>query len=58
MGLAAAVYVGHHDLTQMDFFLWGEVKLLVFETPLDTEEKLVARVTEAAMAIFQTSGIF
>ena len=39
------------DLTPMDFFIWGEVKCLVYETPIDTPEELVARVAEAATII-------
>ena len=32
------------DLTPMDFFIWGEMKCLVYETSIDTPEELVARV--------------
>ena len=39
------------DLTPMDFFIWGEMKCLVYETPIDTPEELVARVAEAAAII-------
>ena len=46
------------DLTPMDFFLLGEMKCLVYEIPLDTEEKLVAHVAAAAEVIFQSPGIF
>ena len=46
------------DLTPMNFFIRGEMKRLVYEVPLDTEEEMVARVTAAVMVIFQTSGIF
>ena len=46
------------DLTPMNFFLWGEIKRLVYETSLDTEEELIARVAAAAMVILQTPGIF
>ena len=42
----------------MDSFLWGEMKLLAYETPLDIEEELVARVAAAAMVIFQIPCIF
>ena len=41
----------------MDFFLWGEMKRFVYDTLLDTEEELVARVATAAMIIFQTPRI-
>ena len=45
------------DLTPMDFFIWGEMKCLVYETPIDTAEELVARVAEAA-AIFRETQSF
>ena len=31
------------DLTPMDLFIWGEMKCLVYETPIDTPEELVAQ---------------
>ena len=46
------------NLTPMDFLLWGEMKHLVYETSLDTEEKLVTLVAAAAIIIFQTPEIF
>ena len=46
------------DLTPIDFFLWGEMKRLVYEISLDTEEELVGRVAAAVMVICQTPGIF
>ena len=39
------------DFTPLDFFLWGEMKRLVYETPVPTEEDLLARVIAAAGAI-------
>ena len=39
------------NLTPMDFFIWGEMKCLVCDTPIDTPEELVARVAEAAAII-------
>ena len=44
------------DLTPMDFFIWGEMKCLVYETPIDTPEELVARVAEAAAIIRETQS--
>ena len=44
------------DLTPMDFFIWGEMKCLVYETPTDTPEELVARVAEAAAIIRETQS--
>ena len=42
------------DLTPMDFFTWGEMKCLVYETPIYTPEELVARVAKAAAIIRET----
>ena len=44
------------DLTPMDFFIWGEMKCLVYETPIDTPEELAARVAEAAAIIRETQS--
>ena len=52
------LYIGHLDLILLDFFLWGEMKRLVYKTPVGTAEELVARVAAAAMIISGTPGIF
>ncbi|KAJ4445736.1 hypothetical protein ANN_12421 [Periplaneta americana] len=44
------------DLTCLDFFLWGHMKQLVYETVVETEEDLVARITVAADAIADMPG--
>ena len=44
------------DLTPMDFFIWEEMKCLVYEIPIDTPEELVARVAEAAAIIRETQS--
>ena len=44
------------DLTPMDFFIWGKMKCLVYETPIDTPEELVALVAEAAAIIRETQS--
>jgi len=36
------------DLTPLDFYLWGHMKTLVYETPVQSEMDLVARVAVAA----------
>ncbi|KAJ4434862.1 hypothetical protein ANN_23433 [Periplaneta americana] len=46
------------DLTCLDFFLWGHMKQLVYETVVETEEDLAARITVAADAIADMPGIF
>ena len=32
------------DLTPLDFYLWGHVKKIVYETKVDTVEELLARI--------------
>ncbi|KAJ4432160.1 hypothetical protein ANN_20776 [Periplaneta americana] len=46
------------DLTPLDFFLWGDVKRFMYETPNHTAEDLVARVVEAAHVIRDNVGLF
>ena len=46
------------DLTPLDFFLWGYMKSLVYETPVESEEDLLARIMAAAQEIQETPGIF
>lgn len=41
------------DLTPLDFYLWGHMKSLVYETPVESEMDLVARVAVAAGDIAQ-----
>jgi hypothetical protein len=35
------------DLTPMDFFLWGHMTVLIDMLPVDSEEYLIVRITEA-----------
>ena len=46
------------DLTCLDFFLWGCMKSVVYETGIDSEVDLVARTVSAAAEIRETPGIF
>lgn len=46
------------DLSALDFFLWGEMKRLVYDTPVNSEMDLVARISIAAAMIRETPGIF
>ncbi|GFW96021.1 transposase-like protein [Trichonephila clavipes] len=46
------------DLSPLDFFLWGFLKGLVYETPVATLEDLVGRIVEAAGCVRDTPGIF
>ena len=40
-------------LTPLDFFLWGHMKTLVYETPVESEMDLIARVAVAAGNVAQ-----
>ena len=42
----------------LHYFLWGYLKSLVFETPVETDLELVARMVAAYDIIQNTSGIF
>ncbi|GFX01190.1 uncharacterized protein TNCV_4581561 [Trichonephila clavipes] len=44
------------DLSPLDFFLWGFLKGLVYETPVATPEDLVGRIVEAAGCVRDTPG--
>lgn len=46
------------DLSPIDFFLWGFLKGLVYETPVTSDEDLVARVVEAAARVRDRPGLF
>ena len=39
------------DLTPLDFFLWGHMKSVIFETPVNTQEELAARIVATAAEI-------
>lgn len=45
------------DLTCIDFFLWGFVKSLVYETPVPNHETLVERINEAFVRIRALPGM-
>lgn len=46
------------DLSCLDFFLWGHLKSLVYESPIDSDEDLVARISVAAGTIRETPDMF
>lgn len=46
------------DLTPLDFFLWGHMKNLVYATPVESEQDLVARIVAAAGEITDNPQIF
>lgn len=39
------------DLSPLDFFVWGHMKSLIYDTPIETEEDLIARIMIAARVI-------
>ena len=46
------------DLNPLDFFLWGHLKSLVYKTPVETNEDLLARVLAGCDEIRNMPGIF
>ena len=46
------------DLNPLHYFLWGYLKSLVFEIPVETDIELVVRIVAAYDIIQNTSGIF
>jgi len=41
----------------MDYFLWGRIKALIYTSPVDSEDDLIARIVEVAATITQQTGI-
>ncbi|GFY23618.1 uncharacterized protein TNCV_1039171 [Trichonephila clavipes] len=53
--------LGHPDLLIYRgsiIFLWEHLKILVYVTPLDSDEDLVARIPEAEALLREIPGIF
>lgn len=46
------------DLTPLDFGLWGHIKSLVYSSPVESEEDLLARILAACQTIQDMPGIF
>lgn len=46
------------DLNSLDFFFWGHLKALVYQTPVQTEEDLRNRIVASCDIIRDTPGIF
>ena len=46
------------ELTPLDFFVCGYMKALIYMSPIDLEEAVIARIAEAAATIRQQPGIF
>jgi hypothetical protein len=45
------------DLTPLDYFVWGHVKSLIYDTHVDIEFELLARILVVCDVIHETPGI-
>jgi hypothetical protein len=45
------------DLNHCDFFLWGHLRQIVYETPVNTVEELTVRVNNAAESVGRNSDM-
>jgi hypothetical protein len=41
----------------MDYFLWGHIKAMIYTSPVDSEDDLIARIVVAAATITQQPSI-
>jgi hypothetical protein len=41
------------DLTPMDFFIWNHIEILIYTSPVDSEEDLVTHTAEAEANVRQ-----
>lgn len=46
------------DLNPIDFFLWGHLKSLVYETPVDREDELLPRIQAACEQVRTIPRVF
>ena len=46
------------DMTPLDFHFWGYMKTVVYETPVQTQQDLVARIQVAPGVIRDRPGIY
>ena len=46
------------DLDQLDFYLWGYLKAIMYSTPIDNVEILRQRIKQGCQQIRQTPGIW
>ena len=46
------------DLNPLDFFFWEHMKSLIYQSPVDSAEDLVARIVVVAVKISATPGTF
>ncbi|GBM99322.1 hypothetical protein AVEN_264626-1 [Araneus ventricosus] len=45
-------------LSSLDYFLWGDLKSLVYATLVDSDEDIVDRISAAAARVREIPGIF
>ncbi|KDR08438.1 hypothetical protein L798_01785, partial [Zootermopsis nevadensis] len=46
------------DLTPLDYYFWGHVKSIVYETPVYDPEQLLARILAASDVVRETPEAF
>ena len=46
------------DLTPLDFYYWGHLKNMIYQTPVESEVELIGRLVDAAARITETPGVF
>lgn len=46
------------DLSPLDFFFWGRLKALMYETPIESPEELVARLSAAVGEVLEKPDVF
>lgn len=46
------------DMAPLDFYLWGHLKSLVYETPVPSQQELIGRIIDGCARISETPGIF
>ncbi|KYN18770.1 hypothetical protein ALC57_08928 [Trachymyrmex cornetzi] len=51
-------YIHVTCLSSLDFYLWGHMKTLIYETSIETEAELVARITAAAYQVQNIPAVF
>jgi hypothetical protein len=51
-------YTLHVSLNPLDFYLWEQLKILVYAAPVDNEEALHHRIVDGCQTIRNCPGIF
>lgn len=48
----------YHQISCIDFFLWGHLKSIVYEIPVDSDVELIARLTITAGDLQDLAGVY